>query len=318
MHYFKPGSSHFLPLGIILALFFFAVSCDINDADDNATSPGDIGVTGNSTTYSIEPTGTSNLVTSTGTVRLEELNDGSTVISVDIGETVSGAEHPLHIRSNAAVEGGQILITLNPVDGNTGTSETPVSEFNDGTPVRYSNLITLDGHISVDFGEGNDADVIARGDIGDNRLTGESESYDLEEKNNSGISGSIQFEERNNSNTLVTIDLNGTTPGVDHPAFIYNNSVEEGGDIAISLGRVDGATGIGQANIRADEEQSGNATYTALVNFDGHVNVHLSEDDFTPIASGNIGSNEEELPEEDDEDDEDDNGDNDDDNGGDF
>ncbi len=302
MEYNKPAFTHFHSIVIFLSLFFLSAGCGINDADETTEDLSDLGVTGNSVTYEIESRNISGFFSPSGQVRFEELNDGSTIISVDIGETISGAQHPVHIRNNAAIEGGPIVLNLNPVNGDTGLSETIVSNLDDDTPIQYSSLVTFDGHISIDMGEGEDADVMASGDIGSNKLTGQFESYKLSERNDSGISGSVLFEERNNNNTLVSTELNGTSPERNHPVYIYNNSAEEGGDIFLSIGTVDGQTGIGQSNIRADVQGSGNLTYSILLNFNGHVNVHLNENDFTPAATGNIGSNQEEFPEEDDED----------------
>jgi hypothetical protein len=130
--------------------------------------------------------------------------------------------------------------------------------------------------------------VLSRGDIGGNAPTGESTEYELHEAIDSGISGFVRFEERNNGNTLATIEVTGTSEENEYPAHIHDNSVAQGGGVAVPFNNVDGATGISITNIRADETDE-DLTYTALLSFDGHVNVHLP--DGTVIAEGDIGAN---------------------------
>lgn len=263
--------------------------CDLNDDNDDDDDNGN-DLTGNSEVYEIHPAEGSDV---SGIVAFEERTDGSTLVTIELDGTDAGAEHPAHIHSNAAVEGGGIVLHFEHVDGSSGTSETLVSSLEDGTAVSYDDLISYDGHVMVHLSENELGTIMGRGDIGGNAFTGESVTYELHEANESGISGEVHFEERNNGNTLATIELSGTPEEGDHPAHIHDNSVEEGGGIAVPFNNVDGSTGIGRTNIRADETSVEDLTYTALLDFDGHVNVHLSDDDFSVIAQGNIGANDE-------------------------
>lgn len=239
--------------------------------------------------YDLQSTEASNV---SGTAIFEELEDGSILVTLELTGTESGAEHPAHIHANTVVEGGGIDIPLNPVDGSTGRSETQVNSLSSGTPVTYNELINYDGHVNVHLSGDDLATVITRGNIGGNAFTGESKSYNLVEANESGVSGIVRFEERNNGNTLATIELTGTTDQGDHPAHIHDNSVAEGGGVAVPFNNVNGETGMSKTNIRADEAGPADFTYSTILDFNGHVNVHQSGDNFDVIAAGNIGSNE--------------------------
>lgn len=71
--------------------------------------------------------------------------------------------HPANIVSNSVIEGGEVEISLNPVDGATRKSTTNV------TSLSYEELIDYDGHINVQ--SSSDAQTfITQGDIGINEL----------------------------------------------------------------------------------------------------------------------------------------------------
>ena len=109
--------------------------------------------------------------------------------------------------------------------------------------------------------------------------------------NGSGVSGTFTLQQRKSGFTLATIMLDGTPDDGNHPAHIHANSMETGGGIVISLQNVAGSTGISTTNIeKTDAEED--ITYNTLLDFDGHVKVHLSPADLpTIIAGGNIGAN---------------------------
>ncbi len=123
-------------------------------------------------------------------------------------------------------------------------------------------------------------------------LTGQTKTYDLDPIGDSGISGTALLEETSTGNTKLTIALNGTPDGGQHPAHIHFNSAAVGGGIAISLTPVDGTTGESVTTI-TQEDDGTNISYSDLLTYDGYINVHLSADDLaTVVAQGDIGSNE--------------------------
>ncbi len=116
-------------------------------------------------------------------------------------------------------------------------------------------------------------------------------TFRLDEVGDSGISGTAKFIKSNNTTTIVEIRLSGTTAGNIHPAHIHMDSVQEGGDIVITLEPVNGDSGASTTTVtQLDDETT--IDYNNLILFDGHVNIHQSAEDLqTILAQGNIGSN---------------------------
>jgi len=213
-----------------------------------------------------------------GTITFAERMNGESLATIALTGTSGGNSHPAHIHENSAAEGGDIAVTFNQVDGETGMSMTNVSS------ITYSNLLTYDGYVNVHL-SAQDLTVVAQADIGGNELTGTEKQYTLAEKNASGVSGTITFAERMNGESLATIALTGTPASGMHPAHIHENSAAEGGDIAVTFNQVDGATGMSMTNVSS-------ITYSNLLTYDGYVNVHLSAQDLTVVAQADIGGNE--------------------------
>jgi hypothetical protein len=132
--------------------------------------------------------------------------------------------------------------------------------------------------------------ILAQGDVGQNALTGNSVSYDLASVGGSNISGTVTFYERNNGSTLVEISVTGTVAMNVHPAHIHENDVATGGGIIIGLNSVNGETGMSLTQVEMMDDETP-ISYDELIEIDGHVNVHLSPEDFTVVANGNVGQN---------------------------
>lgn len=272
-----------------VALFISALLITACDNDDEGGGPSGPQLTGNSETYDL--VSVSNPAIS-GTVEFAERDDGVTVATIDLNGTTAGGDHPAHIHENTAAEGGVILIDFENVDGGTGLSVTEISQRRDGTPVSYNELINFDGYVNVHLSPDELSTLVAQGDIGQNDLNGNTEEYTLFTKSDPNISGTATFAERNNGETLVTIELEGTSDGGDHPSHIHANTAAEGGGIVVDFNNIDGATGISKTNVT--QLRDGTAiTYEELLDFNGYINVHLSPDELsTLIAQGDIGQNE--------------------------
>lgn len=108
-----------------------------------------------------------------GTVTFTKQDESTTKVTVRLTGTQAGNSHPAHIHANKASDGGPIVLDFNPVDGATGMSETIVTQFNDGTPVTYEELIKYNGHVNVHKSATELAVMIAQGNIGSN-ATGQS------------------------------------------------------------------------------------------------------------------------------------------------
>lgn len=275
-----------LAMLLAVALTFMACTAD----EDPAIDPETI-FTGQTKTYDLAAVGNSGI---SGTALLEETSTGNTKLTITLTGTPDGGQHPAHIHFNSAAQGGGIAVSLTPVNGTTGISETTFSQEDDGTNIRFSDLLTYDGYINVHLSANELETVVAQGDIGSNELTGTTKTYTLNESAVDGISGQITFQERVNGFALATISLDGTPDGGSHPAHIHANSAAIGGGILFTFNPVNGTTGMSRTDTRAGIMDGENGfTYEEILEVDGYVNVHLSADDLgTIVAQGDIGSNE--------------------------
>jgi len=275
----------------VAMLLFMALTFLACTDNDNPTIDPEAIFTGETKSYNLDPVANSGI---SGTAVLEETSTGNTKLTITLEGTPDGGQHPAHIHFNSAAVGGGIAISLTPINGTTGVSETNITQKEDGTAIKFSDLLVYDGYINVHLSANDLATVVAQGDIGSNELTGVSKIYSLNEAAIDGISGEIVFQERVNGFALATITLAGTPDGGMHPAHIHANSVATGGGIEFTFNPVNGTTGKSKTDTRAGMMDGEDGyTYSQILAVDGYVNVHLSADELgTIVAQGDIGSNE--------------------------
>lgn len=121
---------------------------------------------------------------------------------------------------------------------------------------------------------------------------GDSETYQLSSVSNPDISGTAKIIDNDDDSITVELELKNTPSGGMHPAHIHFNTAAEGGDIAVTLGTVDGSTGMSSVTFSTLDDGTA-ISYEELLDFDGYINVHASADDLaTLVAQGDIGQNE--------------------------
>jgi len=220
-----------------------------------------------------------------GTATFTEVSGTIATIDLALSGAPSGT-HPAELCMNSAVEGGSVVITLDPVDA-TGKSSTTV------TTKTYSQLIAYDGFIKV-LKNSDERDVIlVQGDIGGNVITATNKTYTLASIAAYGVSGNALFEKRVNGNTLVTITLTGTIAGESYPATINLGSIASvgGGPVVKTLNNVDGNIGKSYTNIRSLNSEI-KITYDDWLLYDGYINIYQTAVTLgTIICHGDIGSN---------------------------
>lgn len=220
-----------------------------------------------------------------GQITFTETSSNVATIDIILTGAASGT-HPAELRMNSVVEGGAVVIVLNPVD-TSGSSSTVV------TAMTYDQLIVYDGFIQILKSTSEPNVIIAHADIGGNLITTTNKTYLLDTIGSFGVSGTALFEKRVNENTLLTITLLGSIAGEMYPATINLGSIETigGGPVIKSLGNVDGTNGKSFTNIR--KLDSGlDITYDNWLVYDGYINIYqgtISLDNI--ICHGNIGSN---------------------------
>ena len=277
--------------GMPLALLFFAailVSCNNEEDDVMPIVEEDPALTGDTKEFPLMPVSNEGI---SGMVTFLEQDDNSTKIILQLNGTSGSTAHPAHIHLNTAAEGGDIAVSLTPVDPATGRSETIVTEDANGQALSYQQLLNYNGYVNVHASMDDLATLIAQGDIGQNVLTGKQTSYALASVDFPRVSGVATISERANGESLVSIRLMGTQAGEMYPAHIHLNTAAEGGDIAVSLGAIPGGMGEHKVSVRALDNGTA-ISYSQLLNFDGYINVHLSMTQLDNLVSqGDIREN---------------------------
>lgn len=261
-------------IAIMLPAFIFMIAC--SSSKDNSTP-----IPPRSTTYTLK---VKDVLGVTGTVTFIETSSTVTTVTISLSGAPVGL-HPADICQNSAIEGGPVVVTLNPVD-ETGKSSTQVTSMN------YTQLITYNGFVKVTKSSSEQNIIVAQGDIGGNVITTISKTYKLDTVKTYGVSGTALFEKRVNGSTLLTISLTGVIPGNVFPSTINLGSVTTigGGPVTKTLNNIDGTTGKGYTNIRALDNGL-TITYDNWLVYDGYINVYLTSVSLNNIIShGNIGT----------------------------
>ena len=223
-----------------------------------------------------------------GQMKIRERNDGTTQLELVLNGVNPDGFYPAYIHFNNALEGGGIAITLTPVDGHSRNSVTEISTLDSGTPITFEELHKFDGHLNIQLD--NDRGITAaQADIGLNALTGRFQQFNLFEGDMEGISGMLTIEERESTFSLITVELEGSIPGRQHPTTLNFGSMLAKSGLAGTLNPVEGTTGIGKTHLeRLDGDLV--APYEALVEFKGFIRVHLGTgvEMNTILAQGNI------------------------------
>lgn len=148
-------------LGLVLIAGIVAVvlaACSNTDAADSKT-------------YNLDATGATLSDTTTvsnvsGTAVFTKLSATETQVTLTLANTVAGVSHPAHIHVGDKTDGGAIYVTLNSVNGTTGTSATNVTETDNGAAITYEQLIAYDGYINIHESADQLGIVVANGEVG--------------------------------------------------------------------------------------------------------------------------------------------------------
>jgi hypothetical protein len=218
----------------------------------------------------------------------------ATSVQVDI--TLTGApagSHPAEIMTGSAVEYGTpastTFITLSDVDA-TGKSSSLI------TTQTYDALVNMDGYVIVHESAANLTKIYAIGDIGGNKLTGAKKQWNLTPVSPYTVTGTVLVEKRKNGSTLMTLTVNGSVDGAEHPSEMRVGDITTvgGGTKVLTLRNIEigaNGSGIGYTTIRTLDGGT-IITYDNLLVYNGYIDVDESVvNSNNPICHGNIGSN---------------------------
>jgi hypothetical protein len=259
--------------------------------DTTVVAVADIGtneLSGRSVTYELSY---SDLPGVTGTLVLSERLSGSTLSTIELQNAPADFDHPVRLFSKSGAEQGSVLVNMGLVDSLTGLGSFHIRNFVNAQPVTYSELLDLEGHVTVFDAFFSFNTKIAEFEIGRNALTGVYETYEIQAVNGSQISGTAVLRERLNGGSLLELQLLGTATSFLYPASINESTAAQGGSVLLNLAPVTGSTGFG----RTTPKSAGGEfylTYVELIGADAHIQIRGGSGlPDAILAAGDIGRN---------------------------
>lgn len=116
--------------------------------------------------------------------------------------------------------------------------------------------------------------------------------YELNSISDPSVTGYARFVKNENQSVTIELNLSGLLVDQMHPAHIHYNTAAETGGVALTLGTVNSNTGRSEVTI-TELDDGTPITYEELLDFDGYINVHLSNTNLDIlVAQVDIGQNE--------------------------
>ncbi|MFD2551015.1 CHRD domain-containing protein [Bizionia sediminis] len=103
-----------------------------------------------------------------GTATFFKRENGNALAVIELENTTAGLMHPAHIHANNISTTGPVILSFNPVNGDTGKSQTNITQLDDASAFDYNAVLQVDGYINVHESATNLNTIIAQGNIGIN------------------------------------------------------------------------------------------------------------------------------------------------------
>ncbi|MGO2356921.1 CHRD domain-containing protein [Mesonia sp.] len=139
-------------------------------ADDLGTliAQGDIGqnqLTGDAMAYTLGTVDNSGV---NGEATFYKRVNGEALLVIETMGTMAGDSHPSHIHMGDINNPGDIVVSLNPVEGESGMSKTNIAMQDGGSTFGYEDALTYNGYINVHLSATELGTLLAQGNIGSN------------------------------------------------------------------------------------------------------------------------------------------------------
>jgi len=151
------------------ALLDFDGNIVINKSETSQVivTQSDIGqniLTTNTVSYPLSEVDVSDI---SGTITFTERVNGEALAEISLVGSPEGGVHPAHIHSGSvATAPGAIAFTFNPVISKI--SKTNVAKLDDGSPLGYDDVVSVNGYVNVHLSATNLGIILAQGNIGAN------------------------------------------------------------------------------------------------------------------------------------------------------
>lgn len=144
---------------------------NVHESDLNLgtiVAQGDMGqnqLTGESISYNLSEVDVTGI---SGTATFYERTNGEALVVIGLQNTPMDGVHPAYMYTNNVDTTGSIVFTFNPVDGNTGISQTNLAALDDDTVFGFEDVLDVNSHVKVHLSNTQLTTVVAQGNIGSN------------------------------------------------------------------------------------------------------------------------------------------------------
>ncbi|XOV93911.1 MAG: hypothetical protein ACFHWX_04225 [Bacteroidota bacterium] len=122
--------------------------------------------------------------------------------------------------------------------------------------------------------------------------------YPMRQANYNPVYGSVKVTELEPGKIEISIKVENTRSGLDHPAHLHFGSVSEVGELAFKLSPLDGTTGTSVTVLDQEKMSNGEVlTYDGFLNMNGSIKIHMDNLYFKNmvLSYANVGANEDYL-----------------------
>ncbi len=145
-------------------LYLFVLSIVLIGCSSDSTDPEpEVPAIPSSKTYQLNSASKPGV---SGKFTIKKIDDGTTEVTLQLNGSSTDI-HIGHIHFHDAITGGEVAITLLPIECDCENSVTLVTKLDDGSPISYEQLYNFDGYVDI-HQSASDADIIAIGNIGKN------------------------------------------------------------------------------------------------------------------------------------------------------
>ncbi len=121
-----------------------------------------------------------------------------------------------------------------------------------------------------------------------------SQEYPMRQANYNPVYGSVKVSELGPEKIEISIKLENTKSGLEHPAHLHFGSVSEVGELAYKLNPIEGGSGTSVTILDRVQLKGGDIlSYDRFLNLNGSVKVHMDNLYFKNmvLSFANVGSN---------------------------
>lgn len=241
-----------------------------------------------------------------GSVFIADYGFGSAVVVIALSGTPAGASHPSHFHAGDCGSGGDIVVPLNPVNGDLGFSLTV-------TEAPYDAIVNSDHYLNIQLSPEAIDIIVACGEVGagasemmgvmmetemetqagfepvdadtvspEEFETLQTAFYQIYPTESFNVDGVVQVTEDPDGGARVTVTLRDTDSGQMYPSHFHAGDCGSGGAIVYPLELIPGGPDTVVSRI--------DASVFDVINSDLHINIHQSPDNLgTIVACGEVG-----------------------------